>query len=332
MLESLVTKAIPRRFASRDDRGNGTAIPRRFASRDDSIGRHPERFSSSHPERSEGSLSLRLFNRLVLTLGAFLLGGSAAAQTVTLQIKPRVGDTLRMRLDQQSEMTGVKRTANGESTALVVATMRMFSRAIVEGVVDKGTTVLAITDSVQMTSTDERTRQGLIQAEALMRGQKVRFNVSPDGTVGMTETGGVSRDVAQVVSLMPAAFPKGPINVGESWIREMVLPAASQLGTLGGKLHVTFRFDSLTHSGEWAFLSMRGEMQPYVGYAPGPRSDSEKGVVSGTMLVDQKRGWLTESWFTIVMNSVVTQPLASGGATMHVQTRITQHMHTGERR
>jgi hypothetical protein len=270
---------------------------------------------------------------------AFLLGGtgvvgaSAGAQTVVLQIKPRVGDTLSMRLDQQSELSGVKRTVNGESTALVTATMRMFSRAIVEGFVEKSTTVLAITDSVQLTSTDERARMGILQAEAQMRGQRVRFRVAPDGTVGMSEREGVSRDVAQVVSLMPAAFPKGPISVGESWAREMAIPASTQLGTrLSGKLHVTFRFDSLTHNGEWAFVSMRGEMHPYVGYTQAPGSDSEKGTVNGTMLVDQKRGWLTESWFTIVMTSVVTQPLASGGSTMHMQMRITQHMHTGERR
>jgi hypothetical protein len=270
---------------------------------------------------------------------AFLLGGttaigaSASAQSVVLQIKPKVGDTLWMRLDQQSELSGVKRTANSEATALMSQTMRMFSRAIIEGVVDKSTTVLAITDSVQFTSTDERNRMGLLQAEAQMRGQRVRFRVSPDGTVGMSESGGVSRDVAQVVSLMPAAFPKGPISVGDSWVREMAIPASSQLGTrLSGKLHVTFRFDSLTHNGEWAFVSMRGDMQPYLAYSQSPSSDSEKGTVSGTMLVDQKRGWLTESWFTIVMTSVVTQPLATGGATMHMQMRITQHMHTGERR
>jgi len=265
--------------------------------------------------------------------GTSVFGASAGAQTVVLQIKPRVGDTLWMRLDQQSELSGVKRTSNGESTALVTATMRMFSRAIVEGVVEKNTTVLAITDSVQLTSTDERARMGILQAEAQMRGQRVRFRVSPDGTVGMTEREGVSRDVAQVVSLMPAAFPKGPIGVGESWVREMAIPGSTQLGTrLSGKLHVTFRFDSLTHNGEWAFVSMRGDLQPYLGYAQTPSSDSEKGTVSGTMLVDQKRGWLTESWFTILMNSVVSQPLATGGATMHMQMRITQHMHTGERR
>jgi hypothetical protein len=149
----------------------------------------------------------------------------------------------------------------------------------------------------------------------------------------MNETDGVSRDVAQVVSLMPAAFPKGPISVGESWVREMPLPTSSQLGAqLSGKLHVTFRFDSLTHGGDWAFVSMRGEMQPLVGHGSSASTDLEKGVVNGTMLVDQKRGWLTESWFTIVVSSIVTPPFTTGIVSMHMQMRITQHMHTGERR
>ena len=57
----------------------------------------------------------------------------AGAQAVTLQIKPHVGDTLRMRLDQQSEMTGVKRTSTRRSDGDGHRTMNMFSRAIVEG-------------------------------------------------------------------------------------------------------------------------------------------------------------------------------------------------------
>jgi hypothetical protein len=267
-------------------------------------------------------------------VGAVILGAAhAAAQTATLQIKPRVGDTLRMRLDQQSEMTGVRRTSTGEATAMVMATMRMFSRAIVEASSEKNTTVLAVTDSVFLSSTDERSRAASLQAEAQMRGQRVRFHVAPDGTVGMSETGGVSRDIAQVVSVMPAAFPKGPIKVGETWTREMPLPTGSQLGAqVSGKLHVAFRFDSLTHGGDWAFVSMRGEMQPMVGAGAMTPTELERGVVSGTMLVDQKRRWLTESWFTIVVNSTIAPPLASGVVSMHMQMRITQHMHTGERR
>jgi hypothetical protein len=109
----------------------------------------------------------------------------------------------------------------------------------------------------------------------------------------------------------------------------MALPATTQFGAQpSGKLYVTFRFDSLTHGGEWAFISMRGELRPTAapGVSTGPTL--EKGVVSGTMLVDQKRRWLTESWFSIVMNSVVTPPLTTGIVSMHMLTRITQHMHT----
>ena len=110
----------------------------------------------------------------------------------------------------------------------------------------------------------------------------------------------------------------------------MPLPMGSQLGAqLSAKLHVTFRLDSVAHGGEWAFVSMRGEMRP----APGPAAAGllERGSVTGTMLVDKRRGWLTESWFSIVMSSVVTPPLSTGLGSMHMQMRITQHMQTEKR-
>jgi hypothetical protein len=266
-------------------------------------------------------------------VGLLVFAASRAwGQSLTLQIKPHVGDTLRMRLDQTTEMTGVKRTNAGEVTAVVLNTMKMFSRAIVEGVSEKGTALLAVTDSVLLTTTDEPARQAANRAAEQMRGQRMRFRVLSDGTVGMGESETASRDVAQVVSLMPAAFPKAAIKVGESWIREMPLPASQQLGAqLPGKLHVTFRFDSLTHGGEWAFVSMRGELRPAVTPPAGSGATLDKGSVSGTMLVDQKRGWLTESWFNILMTSVITPPLMTGLGSMHMQMRITQHMHTERR-
>jgi hypothetical protein len=261
-----------------------------------------------------------------------LVTGRVWAQSLTLQIRPHAGDTLRMRLDQQTEMTGVKRTNAGEVTAVVLSTMKMFSRAIVEGASERGTALLAVTDSVLLTTTDDQARQSANRQAEQMRGQRMRFRVLSDGTVGMGDTETASRDVAQVVSLMPAAFPKAPIKVGESWIREMPLPASQQLGAqLPGRLHVTFRFDSLTHGGEWAFVSMRGELRPAVTPPAGSGATLDKGSVNGTMLVDQKRGWLTESWFNILMTSVVTPPLMTGLGSMHMQMRITQHMHTERR-
>jgi hypothetical protein len=256
------------------------------------------------------------------------------AQTVVLQVRPHVGDTLRMRLDQESEMTGVRRTPTGEASAMVINSMKMFSRAIVEGSTDIGTTLLAVTDSLVLATSDERSRAATAQAAEQMRGQRLRFRVAPDGTVSMVESkDGASREVAQVVSLMPAAFPKGAIRVGESWIREMPLPVGSQFGAqLSGKLHVTFRLDSLTHNHEWAFVSMRGEVQPATGPGAAFGATLEKGFVNGTMLVDQRRGWLTESWFSIVVSSTTNGPAVSGILSMHMQMRITQHMHTLDRR
>jgi hypothetical protein len=274
------------------------------------------------------------FSRCGIAVAAlFGAVSTARGQAVTLQIRPHAGDTLRMRLDQESEMSGVKKTSSGESSAMVVTTMKMFSRAIIEANTDKGTTVLAITDSVLLSTTDDHSRGATAAAEAQLRGQKARFRVSPDGTVSTVQDGDASREVSQVVSMMPATFPRGAVKVGESWIREMALPAGLQLGAqLSGKLHVTFRLDSLTKGGDWAYVSMRGEMQPATG--PGASSSTvlERGMVNGTMLVDKKRGWLTESWFTIIVNSLQTFAPTTGVISMRLQTRITQHMHTFERR
>src|SRR5438045_3700516 len=91
---------------------------------------------------------------LAALLGVGVSPAGMSAQAITLQIKPRAGETLRMRLDQESEITGVRKSTTGESSAMVLTTMKMFSRAIIEGNSEKGTTVLAVTDSVLLTTSD----------------------------------------------------------------------------------------------------------------------------------------------------------------------------------
>lgn len=257
----------------------------------------------------------------------------ASAQAVLLQIKPHVGDTIRMRLDQESEMTGVRRTGSGEASAMVLTTMTMLSRAIIEGSEGDGISVLAVTDSVLLTTTDDRTRGATQQLQSEMRGQQMKFRVLPDGSVSMMQADGAPREVAQVVSLMPATFPKMPITVGETWTREMSLPVGTQLGAqLSAKLQVKFRLDSVTRNRKLAYVSMRGEMHPAIG--PGAASGAvlEKGLVSGTMLLDQRRGWLKESWFNIVVSSSLKPMPSTNEQPIRMQMRITQHMHTMERR
>ena len=279
--------------------------------------------------------------RPLLTIALFAAGipwGALRAQTVLLQIKPDIGDTLHMRLDQQTELVGTRRVGNGESVTSVQTSMRVFSRAIVEGTSKQGTLLRAITDSVRLTTTDEHARPMSDQTQRMLEGRSMRLRVAPDGTATVAEEkGDTPRDMSEVVSLMPAAFPMKAVVVGDSWTREMALPGSSRLTPGGapasGWLRAKFKLDSLGRDGGLAYVSMRGEMDGEVDR----RTDTtlgpvlEKGTVTGTLIVDQRRRWVAESHFVIVVRSSVALP---GGATppMRFQTRITQRMRTLERR
>ena len=69
------------------------------------------------------------FRRAPLMLGALiaLMRTEARAQAVQLQIRPHVGDTLHLRLDQQTELTGTRPGASSVTT--ITTTMRIFSVA-----------------------------------------------------------------------------------------------------------------------------------------------------------------------------------------------------------
>jgi hypothetical protein len=81
-----------------------------------------------------------------------VFAASADAQRIQLELRPKVGDTLRMRLDQVTELSGARL---GAAMKDVVTTFRMFSRAIVERSVPPAVLILAITDSVRVSTSDE---------------------------------------------------------------------------------------------------------------------------------------------------------------------------------
>jgi len=257
------------------------------------------------------------------------------AQSVLLQIRPRVGDTLHLRLDQQTELTSTR--GSGAATT-VTTTMRVFSRAIVEKSAPMVTYVRAVTDSVRLTTNDDRARNLEDAARESLEGRTMTLRISPDGTVSLADSAdNSSRDVAEVVSLMPAAFPRGPVEVGYTWSRDMPLPSGGPI-TPGGAsanawLHTKFRLDSLSRRGSIAYVSMRGEMSPDPDAASRQSAGPvlESGTVSGTMLVDRERGWLTESQFTIVVHSIV-RVTGTDNTVMRFETRVTQRMKTVEKR
>ena len=117
----------------------------------------------------------------------------------------------------------------------------------------------------------------------------------------------------------------------------MPLPGAGHItagaSSAAGWLHTKFRLDSLSKRGTIAYVSMHGEMTPDPDALRGTGTAAvlDSGIVSGTMIVDRARGWLTESQFTIVAHSTFHLP-GSDDTVMRFETRVTQHMKTVEAR
>jgi hypothetical protein len=195
----------------------------------------------------------------------------ANAQRTPLELRPKAGDTLRMRLDQTTEMSIARA---GAPPRVVTTRTHMLSRAIVESEVPDGVYVLAITDSVVVSSSDPAAAASAEATRRQLAGRQMRLRIAPDGTVAMAEpSGAVSKAVNDLVAEMPASFPREPVNVGDSWTREMpIAPAAAArlpgANGRGGVARATFRLDSLSRQGELAYISMRGTLEPHPSDAP----------------------------------------------------------------
>jgi hypothetical protein len=157
------------------------------------------------------------------------------------------------------------------------------------------------------------------------------MRVSPDGAMALAAGDGASAAVRSLLGQMPASLPREPVAVGATWTRAMPLPEAAD-GTHPGALEVQYRLDSLTQDGELAHISMRGALSRD-GAAPGaPRGVrfSTSGTVTGSMLVDRRRGWMTDSRVTFALRTLVTPPREterdSGARPMHIKVHITQRL------
>ncbi len=256
-------------------------------------------------------------------------GGEAG---VLLRVHPRVGDTLHTRLEQQTEVSGGAPGATGRGARSVTTSVTLDSRTIVQASSPASTLVLTVVDSADFRTSDEHGAAQVAAAERSLRGQQLVLQLGADGTVeSVRDARGVpvSRDVAEAMSAMPAVFPRRPVAVGEQWTRELPLPAGGPLGARGsGRVSALFRLDSLDRRGNLAFVSMRGEILPDAG-SQGVRLS---GVVRGAMQVDRQRGWMTDSRFSVTVQSLVTPPPSTGLPPMRFVTRVTQRLRTMDKR
>ena len=158
--------------------------------------------------------------------------------------------------------------------------------------------------------------------QAQLEHKQMRLKLSPDGTVNIIDPQTkVPKEVTDLVAGMPASFPKGSVAIGDTWLREMAIPPSASFGVpLGGVVRAAIRLDSVTTDN--AYLSLRGNVVQS-GTPAASDQGALAGTVSGSMIVDRRRGWLSESRFLVQMRATVA-PV--GAVPMQFRVKISQHM------
>ena len=276
----------------------------------------------------------RLARSLPLTLARVIAGAVALAtlgvreaaaqmEPIAIQLRPRVGDVFRTRLDQVVEVTGTTKHGDGDTTVTVRTDLVVLTHSRVELVDGDGATVLAVTDSVTLYTTgsaDAWTDQTMRH----LRGQRLRIRMAPDGAVSLAEKPDADeRELQALVAQMPALLPKKPVMIGASWQRAMSMPIAGQPeARLGAEVVATFRLDSRV--GDLAWISMSGTLQP-TRRKDGDAIQTElAGTVNGWVVVDRRRGWIVDARTMLNVRSTVAE--TKDAPAMKFRMRIEQRL------
>lgn len=276
--------------------------------------------------RDRVNLIVRRFARAFAVVSG--ASGLLAAQSVTLQIKPKVGDTLRLRIEQEMEITAVGRMRDVDTTMTMRSSMLMLSRSIVVLSDDDGTTVRSITDSVAVNpgAVDPR----LDQVRRALQGKEVRVRFSREGSATLVEADPeLPRDLRSVFSQLPATFPRHQVSVGSTWKQRIPIPDAAQ-GQIAGTLQAVFRLDSLTSRGKRAFISMRGTLtrdSTASVMADGGRM-TMTGTVTGFMILDRVRGWVTDALTEMSVQSHIEPAAGKALPPVKMRMRLIQRQRT----
>lgn len=259
------------------------------------------------------------------------LGAQGSGREVLLRIKPRVGDTLYTRFQQDVDMTGTLHVHGADTTMTMRTSLLLLSHVLVQASDETGTTVTTVTDSVSLITDGAPAQPDAVRRA--MQGQQVTLHIAPNGSASVLSVPAqLSADVRAVVSGMPATLPDRPVHVGAVWQRTTVLPVlgGAQRG-YAATLRATYHLDSLSADGTLAFVTMHGTLTRDPSARPlanGLRVNST-GTVSGSLCVDRSRGWWIDAQATILLVSTLLPVPGAAATPVRMQTRIEQHMHTG---
>jgi hypothetical protein len=272
---------------------------------------------------------------LILTCAPSLVTG----QDVLLQIHPHTGDTLHMRLDQEMDLGGDLPQTGGDPWSTTTTTWCVLQRMVVERADSGGVDVLQVTDSMAVATSVPRTTAGRTTptptppagGHPALEGTSVLLHIAPDGAVTVLDsTDRVGRTLRQVVADLPVTFPRQPVRVGSSWVRTMKVPAGADYGA--GQIRLEFRLDSVTPSLDSAFVSVRGPLgKEHNEAVVGGATVTTRGILTGTMVIDRRRGWLTDWHALISVQSVMHPPKGSDAEAGRMHMTLMQWLRAVDR-
>jgi hypothetical protein len=284
---------------------------------------------------------IRMASRAFIVIAAIAVGLGASplsAQPVLLQINPHPGDTLNVRLNQRVEMTGTptgcptgysapKRNtktvpatrACAQGTRQMTTIMEVFSRAVIHKTDKDGALVTAVTDSIRTSMSHDGGKSAAPARVNTGIDNEIDMRVAKDGGAEVTDTD-ASDELRAIFGQMPAVLSRKPVSPGDTWKRQMRIPVAGEAGATG-LVTATFELDSIGRNGDIAYISMRGVLAH--DHRDGSLSELS-GSLKGTMQLDRRLAWITDTHATIDATSTVQPP--EGGAPMVVHTRVTQQL------
>jgi hypothetical protein len=276
---------------------------------------------------------------------------AAAAEGVQILVRPRVGDTLFLNVEQTVEVSG--RPVDGAPSSALpglpgkrgatpapvygprvnrantrITKVQLFAHSVVESSDLASTTLLASTDSLSMWvgNAGDAPRPMTMPIDADSR--QLRIRVTPDGSMRVTDQP-ASLPLGATLASMPGLLPTGNIRVGAEWQREMSLPGLP-LGAYraDGVVQARLRLDSLTGGGRQAWISVAGVLRRdgAMRELPAGTRVITAGTMRGTMVVDRQRAWITDARTVMDVQSEVAPGPAGAGKPMLLDIRIVQQI------
>lgn len=252
---------------------------------------------------------------------ALLAPVPAFAQRIRLEIRPQVGDTIHMRLDQEIEMSGTSADAVDAPAKSMIGTTHVRTRAIPLRRLVAGSLVVAITDSIAMAPMSGTRVPATGRAVA---GAKMTMIVRLDGAMEVIDTGEHDGETSPFFAPTPPMLPDGPVDVGGRWTRSLDLPIGP--GPEGiARVRANFRLDSLGRNGDIAYITMNGTLSKIGASGRSGGSQRSTGTLSGRMQLDRRLGWITDTYLVLNVRTVITTGEA-GSQPAQMQMKVTQRL------